>query len=252
MWPSTGSGATYETTAWMCDAPNVPDTVALPFGGTASVQDMLSGQQILADAELGPVAAAEQQRTGLTPGVVDQHIVYPANKCQALSTLPGDFAGNTSTVNGVYDPSSSPLTAAHAVLGAIAKYGGTGGFAFTAMDSSEADFFGLLPASLQNAAGAFVGPSAQSIDAALNDATKNPDGTLSPESGRHGGRRRLPVADGDLCAGLDESPADRGRGHAAEGSAHEPGHLLVQRWIRSTSRCRPATSRCPRASTTRL
>ncbi len=48
------------------------------------------------------------------------------------------------------------------------------------MDSSEADFFGLLPASLQNAAGAFVGPSAQSINAALNDATTNADGTLSP------------------------------------------------------------------------
>lgn len=179
MWPSTPSGASFESTAWMCDAPDVPYTAALPFGGTQSVSDMTSAQQILADAELGPVSA-QNNKNGLTPGVVDQHIVYPAKKCQALSTVPGDFGGNNATVNGLYQPSSSPLTASHAVLGAIAKYGGTGGFAFTAMDSSEADFFGLLPASLQNAAGAFVGPSAQSITAALNDATKNPDGTLSP------------------------------------------------------------------------
>jgi hypothetical protein len=183
MWPSTGSGATYATTAWMCNAPNLQTTVNLPFGGTASVQDMLSGQQILADAEQGPVAGANKHGknpNGLTPGVVEQHIIYPANKCKTLSTLPGDFAGNTSTVNDVYDPSSSPITAAHVVDAAVPKYGGTGGFAFTAMDSSEADFFGLLPASLQNAAGAFVGPSAQSIDAALNDAIKNPDGTVLP------------------------------------------------------------------------
>ena len=78
-------------------------------------------------------------------------------------------------------PSSSPITAAHVMDTLVAKYGGTGGFTFTAMDSSEADFFGLLPASLQNAAGAFVGPRrAVDPDAALNDTIKNPDGTLSP------------------------------------------------------------------------
>lgn len=180
MWPSTASGATFQTTSWMCQAPTVNYTGTLPYGGTASLHDMLSGQQILADAELDPVAAQKNQN-GLTAGVVDQHVVYPAKKCQALSALPIDFAGSTATVNGIYEPSSSPLTASHAVLGAVAKYGGTGGFGFTAMDSSEADFFGLLPASLQNAAGAFVGPSAQSVTAALSDATTNADGTLSPK-----------------------------------------------------------------------
>ncbi len=179
MWPSTASGATFETTGWMCGAPNLQYAAALPFGGSASVHDLLSGQQILADAELGPVAA-QNNTNGLTPGVVDQQIIYPANKCQGVSTLPTDFAGETATVNSLYAPSSQPLTAAHTVLSAVPKYGGTGGFAFTAMDSSEADFYGLLAASLQNAAGAFVAPSAQSITAALNDAIKNPDGTLSP------------------------------------------------------------------------
>jgi hypothetical protein len=48
------------------------------------------------------------------------------------------------------------------------------------MDSSEADFFGLLPANLQNPSGAFVPPSAASITAALSAATPAPNGTLIP------------------------------------------------------------------------
>ena len=209
MWPSTASGATFQTTSWMCQAPTVNYTGDLPYGGTASLHDMLSGQQILADAELDPVAA-QNNTNGLTPGVVDQHIVYSAKKCQALSALPIDFAGSTATVNATYEPSSSPLTASHAVLAAVAKYGGTGGFGFTAMDSSEADFFGLLPASLQNAAGAFVGPSAQSVTAAINDATKNPDGTLSPnlDDTNDAAAYPLPMVTYALVATSDQPTAD--------------------------------------------
>jgi hypothetical protein len=67
------------------------------------------------------------------------------------------------------------------MVGAIASYGGGGGVAFSAMDSSQADFFGLLPASLENAAGQFVSPNQTSIDAALSVATANPDGTVVPD-----------------------------------------------------------------------
>jgi hypothetical protein len=180
MWPSTASGSSFESTAWMCNAPNTAYTVNLPFGGQASVHDILSGQQILADAEQGPVAAQNNQ-FGWPPGVVFQRIEYPANQCQSLSTLPIDFSSQAASVNApTYQPSSQPITAAHAVQGAVPKYSGSGGFAFTAMDSSEADFFGLLPANLQNAAGAFVDPSQTGVTAALSDATTNADGTLSP------------------------------------------------------------------------
>ena len=144
MWPSTSSGATFETTGWMCNAPNADYTVSLPWsgGGQATVQDILSGQQVLADAEFDPVAAPGNTN-GLLPGIVDQRIVSPADDCQTLSALPIDFG----PISGEqYQPSSSPITAAHAVTGAVLKMNGTGGgFAFTAMDSSEADFFGLLP-----------------------------------------------------------------------------------------------------------
>jgi hypothetical protein len=181
MWPSTPSGASYEATGWMCSAPNLQYTGALPFGGQATVQDILSGQQILADAEFGPVAAPVKQgnNDGLTPGVVVQSVVEPSKKCRPISGLPTDFSGTAAGVNYLYLPSSSPLTAAAALQKALGKYT-SGGFAFSAMDSSEADFFGLFPASLQNAAGDFVSPSQQSITDALNDVTTNPDGTVSP------------------------------------------------------------------------
>ena len=47
------------------------------------------------------------------------------------------------------------------------------------MNWYEALYYGLNAASLQNAAGQFVAPSEASIDAALNDATTNADGTLT-------------------------------------------------------------------------
>ena len=181
MWPSTGSGATFQATKWMCSAPPTPYTATLPWtgGSQGGLSDILSGQQLLADAEQDPVYAPGTQN-GADGGSLYHWVEYPANECQALSTLPIDFSTQGAQANYLYDPSSSPLTAAHAMKAAVTFYGQSGGFAFSAMDSSEADFFGLLPASLQNAAGAFVGPSASAVTAALNDATTNSDGTISP------------------------------------------------------------------------
>lgn len=181
MWPSTSSGATYESTGWVCSAPNQSYSVNFPFGGQATVSDILSGQQILADAEYGPVPVGTNAQTaGQSSGVVEHQVRVPASKCKTLSTLPIDFGSQGDKNSFFYQPSSSPITAAAAINKAMKFYSGSGGFAFGAMDSSEADFYGLLPASLQNAAGAFVAPTAQSVDAALSDATQNPDGTLSP------------------------------------------------------------------------
>ena len=49
------------------------------------------------------------------------------------------------------------------------------------MNWSWANYYGLLPAALQNAAGNFVLPTAASLDAAVASATVNPNGTLSPD-----------------------------------------------------------------------
>ncbi len=180
MFPSTGSGASYETTGWVCDAPDAQFTVNLPFGGTALLSDLQSGKQILADAEDDPIEMTDNEGVWTQAPIVTQQIQADPNGCQALSSLPTNLAlttGGTGTVPS-YSPSSQPLIAAHTIQGVMSK--GTLGFAFSAMDSSEADFFGLLPANLQNASGAFVPPSAASITAALSAATPAPNGTLIP------------------------------------------------------------------------
>jgi hypothetical protein len=195
MWPSTASGATFQTTSWMCDAPNTPYTATLPWpkGGTQSgLSDILSGQQLLANAEQDPVYAPGTQN-GASGGSLYHWVQSPANECQALSTLPIDFNTQGAGTNYLYNPSSSPLTAAHTMKAAVTFYGQSGGFAFTAMDSSEANFFGLLPATLENAAGAFVGPSQAGVTAALNDATTNPDGTISPNYADTGDSAAYPM-----------------------------------------------------------
>lgn len=181
MFPSTASGASYETSGWMCGAPDTPYSVTLPGGTTATVKDLESSQQLLADGEQDPIemTQGEDGTWTLDPSVTENVQASPSG-CEALSSLPTDLGVQTTAGGGIssYAPSSQPLTAAHAISGSTSK--GLLGFAFTAMDSSEADFYGLLPANLQNASGAFVAPSAPAITAALNDATPAKNGTLIP------------------------------------------------------------------------
>ena len=142
---------------------------------------------------------------------VDQFTTQNPSNCETLSTLPTDFDGTTppsTTGTCLRAPRSRLRTSFRA---RIANFSGSGGFAFTAMDSSEADFYGLLPASLQNAAGEFEPPDPSSVLAALNDETANPDGTLSPNYNNTGDAGRLPHAHGDLRPDLDGPPADHGR-----------------------------------------
>jgi hypothetical protein len=182
MFPSTASGASYETTGWMCAAPNVAYSVGLPWASsqTATASDIMSAAQILVNAQKGPLEATKNTNGQyVANNFVTQQIVSDSNDCTAQSTLSTDFASPSLSASGIYEPSSLPLTAAHAMQGAVA--GSAGGVAFSAMDSSQADFFGLLPASLQNAAGQFVTPDQASIDAALTDATTNKDGTITPD-----------------------------------------------------------------------
>jgi hypothetical protein len=180
MFPSTASGAAYETTQWICAAPTLPFNVTLPWNGSsASVKDILTGQQVLANAERGPIVISGPPGQKGVGSTVYQYTVAKPSKCSAVSSLPTDFAPPAESVTGQYAPSSSPVTAAHAIEGAVPGYSSQGGFAFSAMDTSEADFYGLLPASLQNAAGSFVAPDETSIDAALNGASFNADGSVA-------------------------------------------------------------------------
>ncbi len=193
MFPSTASGSVYQATGWMCAAPQLAYSATLPFGGTQTFDDITSSQQLLSNAENGPLVVTKQGGVDTVSSTVDQFTTQNQSNCATLSTLPTDFEGTTSGINDRYLPSSSPLSAAHVIQGALTNFGGSGGFAFTAMDSSEADFYGLLPASLQNAAGKFEAPDPSSVLAALNDETTNTDGTLSPNYDNTGDADAYPM-----------------------------------------------------------
>ena len=193
MFPSTASGSVYQATGWMCAAPPLSYSATLPFGGTQTFNDITSSQQLLSNAENGPLVVTKQGGVDTVSSTVDQFTTQNPSNCETLSTLPTDFEGTTSGINDRYLPSSSPLSAAHVIQGALANFSGSGGFAFTAMDSSEADFYGLLPASLQNAAGKFEPPDPSSVLAALNDETTNSDGTLSPNYNNTGDAGAYPM-----------------------------------------------------------
>ena len=183
MFPSTASGSVYQLTGWLCGAPQLPYTIPNPppyIPNDTLLQDITSSQQLLSNAENGPLVVTKEKGGYTVSNTVYQSTIQNPSKCQTLSTLPTDFASAQAGVADRYLPSSSPVTAAHVVDGALPNFAGTGGFAFTGMDSSEADFYGLLPAALQNAAGSFELPTPSSVLAALNDETTNADGTLSP------------------------------------------------------------------------
>ena len=60
MFPSTGSGTVFETSRWLCGAPNPGYTADLPFGRQASLKDIMTSQQLLADAEQGPLVVTKE------------------------------------------------------------------------------------------------------------------------------------------------------------------------------------------------
>jgi hypothetical protein len=191
---SVATGASYEVTNWLCHAPNAPFTVSVPLigGGTeagvegakrtttttipaptpVSVTDTHLAATTLTTAPLGGVA---------WPPFGDPNAPWPYTACQAYPVLPVLSASSAQ-----YTFAQTPTAQA---LG-IRKYAYNSGgqpflqgtvslAAFGAMDWSEAAYSGLPAASLQNAAGNFVAPSASSVDAALNDATIGSNGVIS-------------------------------------------------------------------------
>jgi hypothetical protein len=80
------------------------------------------------------------------------------------------------------------------------------GLGIAPMNWAEANYYGLASASIQNAAGAFVAPSPESINAALNDSTKNPNGTITPSytNNQSSGAYAMPTV---IYAIVNQSPS---------------------------------------------
>ncbi|HXQ62436.1 MAG TPA: hypothetical protein VN796_08875 [Acidimicrobiales bacterium] len=162
---SVATGASDETTSWLCSMPNVAVPVKNTKGKTIPVVDQ-------------NVAAT----TLTTPGVNVNPWPFPS--CTSYPVIP-----TLGKDEGDYGPAQTPAGQAKNIrtqwggnLGEGPVPGLTGpnsAAGFGAMDWGDAAYFGLNAASLLNASGDFVAPSQSSIDAALNDATQLPNGTLA-------------------------------------------------------------------------
>jgi hypothetical protein len=146
---SDNAGVTDELFKWLCAAPD--HTVVI---GKKTDTEPDTAAQVLeatdwADASLDGTCPDTDQFPALGGEVVLNADKNPQNQAKAL-------------FSAVSLDSTPPRQAGFAI-----------------MNWYESLYYGLLPAELQNAAGQFVSPSAASVDAALGDATTNPDGTLN-------------------------------------------------------------------------
>ena len=100
----------------------------------------------------------------------------PLTSCPNVDEYPPSPLGASVVYTGYEDPNEQDLKMLSYVEPGL--QGGNPNAAFATMNWSEALYYGLQLASLQNGGGAFVTPSATTLDAAVNDATTNTDGTL--------------------------------------------------------------------------
>ncbi len=145
---------------WLCHAPVVPVTVDIPeSSGTpyvATYSDNMTAAQLIKDGFGTPTK--------------------PLTSCPNVDQYPPSPLGASVVYTGYEDPNEQDLKMLSYVEPGL--QGGNPNAAFATMNWSEALYYGLQLASLQNGGGAFVTPSATTLDAAVNDATTNTDGTL--------------------------------------------------------------------------
>ena len=146
-----GSGSTDQLFTWLCDAPLVP----LDFG--TNPKESQSGEQAL--------------ETGLF-GKSGPKVTCPAGQDQVPGfTAPANFFtyNNPETQNQKAPPFVENQSGDNAAA------------AFINENWAEGEYYGVgAVASLQNTAGDFVQPTPTSLDAAVQVATPNPDGTITP------------------------------------------------------------------------
>ena len=139
-----------ELLRWLCAAPDH----TLTLGGTSLTETQTAAQVLSSSTNW-----ANPKQSGTCP-VTDQ---FP------LVTSPPTLWGTDATPQSEFASLHSEFLSPSPQRQAD----------FATMNWYEALYYGLDEAQLQNAAGSFVSPSVQSVDAAIGDATANADGTLS-------------------------------------------------------------------------
>jgi uncharacterized membrane protein YgcG len=151
---SDPSGSTDQLFSWLCTAPTVP----INLGGTTKPTETETAAQVI-------VASLNAQDTQPT-----------LKSCPITDTFPY-FKGISNVITAA-QPNQQALKVFNGVYGANANTNAANA-GFAPMNWATSYYYGMSVASLQNAAGSFVSPSAASLDAAVNDATTNPDGSLT-------------------------------------------------------------------------
>jgi hypothetical protein len=162
---SVSSGASYQATDWMCNAPNTPYSVGVneivPTGGSNPVAAEVK------DTNLAPATLTAVSQSG-PPAVF--------SSCDPTSTIP-----TVATIRNA-NPSENPSLQGKQIRSDAFGAGNSapqdcGSFcnaAFGVMDSSEAGFYGLTTANLENANGDFVAPTPASLEAAESNLSPCP------------------------------------------------------------------------------
>jgi hypothetical protein len=151
---SDASSSTGEVFNWICQAPAVP-----VYLGKFKTSDSNVAAQVLAE---GITAGGVKTKT--CPDDVDQ---FPSLTRVFAWVAASDPQQQAAKMSGFVPPPNVP-----------SPNGDVAGFA--PMNWSEANFYGLLPAALQNPAGNFVLPTKKSLYAAVAGAIVNKNGTISP------------------------------------------------------------------------
>jgi len=153
---SDQSGVTHSVFQWLCAAPNQP--VTIPYTGQTVAESMTGEQELMTGLK------AYGYKGTTCPSGADQFPKLTISQTTQWSAdaQPNQQANKLDGATGYVPP---PGFSDSQVAG------------FATMNWAESEYYGLSTANLQNAAGAFVAPSATSLDAALADAKVNPDGS---------------------------------------------------------------------------
>ena len=184
---NVASGSSFNATNWICSAPNTPFTVTVDQNPAAPGGSPVPTRVKVTDANVGRTTlTAEPLGSSIWPPYQGATWVYP--DCHGYSTLPALSA----TANN-YSPGQSPALQAKAMRSWC--YGGgvlpqptspqNPCAAFGLMDSSEAQFAGLGSASILNAGGEFVTPTAASLQAAASALTPCAEHDLACPAGTY-------------------------------------------------------------------
>jgi hypothetical protein len=166
--PNVPTGASYQTTDWLCHAPN-PTT-------TATVLENVPGSNPVAtpvrvnDPNAAPATLTFAPQSSVWPPSGDTGAAWVFPVCKGISDFPS-ISGSSI----FFSAASTPALQAKNMRSWA--YGGSELplpqnqddplAAFGIMDSSQAQFAGLNEASLENASGNFVAPTPASVEAGL-------------------------------------------------------------------------------------